>query len=174
MSFVRPEARDAIWRAREILVGLAVLILGAVWALGSGLLSYIGIVIVALAAALIVVGIQRTRFRIKGAGPGVVRVDEGQIAYFGPLNGGVVAASEIERLALDPTQRPAHWVLQQAGQNDLHIPVTAEGADALFDVFATLPGLRTGRMLAELKGKAIHPVVIWERAPLRPPHLPLH
>ena len=99
MSFVRPEARDAIWRAREILVGLAVLILGAVWALGSGLLSYIGIVIVALAAALIVVGIQRTRFRIKGAGPGVVRVDEGQIAYFGPLTGGVIALREMERLS---------------------------------------------------------------------------
>ena len=84
------------------------------------------------------------------------------------------ARAEIERLALDPTSNPAHWVLDQPGQPTLHIPVNAEGAEALFDVFSALPGLKTEHMLAELNGGSAHPVVIWERTPSRPPHLRLH
>ena len=56
----------------------------------------------------------------------------------------------------------------------MFIPVNAEGADALLDVFSTLPSIRTERMLAELQGGSDHPVVIWERTPLRPKHQRLH
>ena len=37
------------------------------------------------------VGLRRLQFGQTGRGPGVVKVDEGQIAYFGPLTGGAVA-----------------------------------------------------------------------------------
>ena len=96
-------------------------------------------------------------------GPGVVQVDEGQISYFGPLDGGAIALSELERLTLDHTSKPAHWVLDMPGQPQLHIPVTATGADALFDAFSALPGLRTERMLSEMRHSGAHQVVIWER-----------
>jgi len=109
-----------------------------------------------------------------GGGPGVVQVDEGRILYFGPLSGGTVAAADIERLTLDPTARPAHWVLEHAGQPPLFIPVNAAGAEALFDVFSALPGLKTERMLGELRRRARHPVVIWERRRLRPVGQRLH
>jgi hypothetical protein len=103
-----------------------------------------------------------------------VQVNEGQIAYFGPLTGGVVALTGLERLSLDATARPAHWRLDAAGQDAVLIPVNAAGSDALFDAFATLPGLRTERMLTELRTRRDHAVVIWERAPLRPVHALLH
>lgn len=175
MSFIRPEARAALWRWREVLVAALVGLLGLSWIAGpGGLLAWVGAALLLASGALLVIGLQRARFRTGAGGPGVVLVDEGQITYLGPLTGGSVAAAEIERLALDPTGKPAHWVLDRAGQTPLRVPVNAEGADALFDVFATLPGLRTERMLAELRGEAAHPVVIWERRPLRPEGLRLH
>ncbi|QBF33563.1 hypothetical protein [Thalassococcus sp. S3] len=174
MSFIRPELQDALLRWREVVAGLALMALGLYWALSNGILFWLGLVLIAISAGLIVIGVQRARFRGQGGGPGVVQVDEGQISYFGPLTGGIVATAEIERLALDPTQMPAHWVLERPGQPPLHIPVTAAGADALFDVFSTLPGLKTSQMLSEMHSASPHPVVIWERTPSRPAGLRLH
>ncbi|KIC40127.1 hypothetical protein RA27_14940 [Ruegeria sp. ANG-R] len=175
MSFIRPEAKLALWRWREVLVAGFVLILGLSWISGpGGLMAWLGWLLIAVSIALAVIGVQRTRFRNGAGGPGVVTIDEGQITYLGPLDGGIIATREIERLALDPTSRPALWVLDQPGQPTLHIPVNAEGAEALFDVFSALPGLKTEQMLTELNGGAAHPVVIWERTPSRPAHLRLH
>lgn len=175
MSFIRPEAKLALWRWREVLVAGVILLLGLSWYYGpGGLLGWLGLVLIAVACALAVIGVQRARFRTGAGGPGVVTVDEGQIAYLGPLDGGIVAAREIERLGLDPTSNPAHWVLEQPGQPVLHIPVNAEGAEALFDVFSSLPGLKTEQMLTQLKAGSAHPVVIWERTPTRPAHIRLH
>ncbi len=175
MSFIRPEASANIWRWREVLVGAGIGALGLYWVLGPGLLlGWVGWVLIAAGLALIVVGVQRSRFRADSQGPGVVMVDEGQITYFGPLTGGAVAVSELERLTLDPTGKPTHWILQQPGQPALQIPINAKGAEALFDVFAALPGLRTERMLAGMHGKDDHPVVIWERNVDRVLLQPLH
>lgn len=175
MSFIRPEAKAALWRWREVLAAACVACVGGSWIVGpGGLLAWLGWVLLLAAGALLVAGIQRGRFRGGSGGPGVVTVDEGQIAYFGPLTGGTVAASELERLVLDPTARPPHWILSQPGQPDLQIPVNAEGAEALFDVFAALPGLRTEAMLAELGKRSGHPVVIWENRATRPAQIRLH
>ena len=175
MSFIRPEARAAIWRWREVLTGAAVAALGLSWVLGpGGLLGWVGWLLIVAGLALVVVGVQRARFRAGSDGPGIVTVDEGQITYFGPLTGGAVAVSEFERLTLDPTLKPPHWVLQQPGQPPLHIPINAKGAETLFDVFATLPGLRTEHMLGALNGAGTHPVVIWQRNIERVMLQPLH
>ncbi|OIQ30150.1 MAG: hypothetical protein BM562_09940 [Alphaproteobacteria bacterium MedPE-SWcel] len=166
MSFIRPEASAAIWRWREMLAALVLLAIGLRWALMSvGIMQMTGWACIALAVVLAIVGGQRMRFRLGSGGPGVVQVTEGQISYFGPLTGGAVARSEIEILRLDHTARPSHWVLEQPGQPPLAIPVTATGAEALFDVFASLPGLKTERMLSELHHKGPHQVVIWQRSP---------
>lgn len=163
MSFIRPEARALVMQWREVLIGLAVLMLGAWWAGGFGVLKWLGIVICGIGVALIVSGIQRARFRAGRGGPGVVQIDEGQVTYFGPLNGGAVAVQSLNRLVLDGGSNPAVWALYQAGQPPLHIPVNAEGADGLFDAFATLPGLKTGAMIAKLQARPDHPVVIWQK-----------
>ncbi len=173
--FFRPEAKASLWRWREVLVGLAVTLIGLWWIAGpGGLLAVPGWAFVIGGGALGFVGAQRARFRGAGDGPGAVQVDEGQIAYFGPLTGGVIALETLERLSLDARAHPAHWRLEAPGQEALMIPVTAAGADALFDAFAKLPGLRTERMLGELRAGHKHAVVIWERTPLRPAHALLH
>jgi len=175
MSFVRPEAGAALWRWREVLIGGGIAALGLSWVLGpGGLLGWVGWPLIAAGLALMVVGLQRARFRAGSDGPGIVTVVEAQITYFGPLTGGAVALSDLERLRLDPTAKPPHWVLHQPGQPPLHIPVNAKGAEALFDVFATLPGLRTEHMLGALNTPGDHPVVIWQRNTERMMLPPLH
>lgn len=164
MSFIRPEAQAAIWRWREALIGAGALTFGGWWAFsGADVTRWIGMVVAIGALALLVAGLQRGRFRGRSGGIGVVRTDEGQVAYFGPLSGGVVAFSEMTSLIYDPSGKPPHWVLSQPGQPDLHIPVDAEGADALFDVFTRLPGLRTEALLAALKQRHGQKFVLWQR-----------
>jgi hypothetical protein len=172
---IRPEARDAIMRWREALAGLALALLGAWWVFGPrGLLTLPAIALLVAGGALIWIGIQRGRFRGPGDGVGAVEVDEGRIYYLGPLTGGSVALREIERVTLLREPYPAHWRLDQPDRPPLLIPVNASGNDALFDAFASLPGLRTERMLHELQSSGVQGVVIWERNPSRPAALRLH
>lgn len=173
--FFRPEAKAVLWRWREVLVGVGLALFGLWWIIGPGLLLALpGWAFVLGGIALGLVGAQRGRFRGAGDGLGAVQVDEGQIAYFGPFTGGVVALAALERLSLDRTASPAHWRLDAPEQAPVMIPVNAAGADALFDAFSKLPGLRTERMLSELRAQRGHAVVIWERTPLRPAHALLH
>lgn len=161
---IRPEARDALWRWREGLVGGLLLILGVTWALTSfGLLRWLGVALIIIAIALIAAGLQRARFRQGEGGQGVVDVDEGQVTYFGPLGGGAIALESLTRLELHPDGKPAHWALYQPGQPVLFIPVNAEGAEALFDVFTALPGMHTERVLAALRADSQTPVQIWSK-----------
>lgn len=164
MSFVRPAASAALLRWREALVGLGVICVGAWWALTPGqLLPWVGYALIFGGIAMVLAGVQRARFRTGASGPGVVNVDEGQITYFGPLTGGAVALSELATLSLDTTGKPAHWVLFQPGQPELYIPLTATGTEALFDVFATLPGIRTERMLALMRRSEAGRHLVWQR-----------
>ncbi|PJE31802.1 hypothetical protein SAMN06297129_1830 [Pseudooceanicola antarcticus] len=169
---IRPEAQGQIARWREALLGVAVTALG-LWGVVAthGYIPWLSGVLALLGAAITFAGIQRARFRNDAGGVGVVKVDEGQIAYFGPFTGGAVALTEIHRLTLETATNPPSWRLAQHGQPDLLIPLDAEGADALFDVFAALPGLRTQKLVGEVQraaaSEAPHPVVIWDRARLR-------
>jgi hypothetical protein len=171
-DFFRPEARAALWRWREAMVAGVVAALGLWWALTSfGVLQWLGWALVALAAAAGYVAIQRLRFGQGGGGPGVVQIDERRLSYFGPLSGGIVDLDDLVRLDLDPTGRPPHWVLSHRSGDPLPIPVNAEGADALFDVFATLPGIRTERMLDALRHSPDTRVTIWQARPSDLPRL---
>lgn len=168
MTLVRPEIAAAIRRGRDALTGVALMLVG-VWALhgGRGITVWLGGLAVLAGLALLLSGIQRWRFRAGGTGPGVVRVTEGQLTYYGPLDGGTVALDLLERITLDPRGRPMHWVLTHGGGAPLHIPVTAAGAEALFDVFSALPGLRTQAMLAALESPGDMPRVLWSRRATR-------
>ena len=173
-SFIRPEARAALLRWRESLVGVLALALAFLFSSSGGLLAYVGPVIGIVAVGLIWLGFQRARFRGDDAGVGTVQVVEGQITYFGPQTGGAVSVIELERLTLDGTAYPAHWRLDQPGVPELAIPVNAHGADALFDAFAQLPDFRIAYMLSELEDPAKRAVVIWEKHPMRPKHIRVH
>lgn len=167
-DFIRPDLRDAFWRWREAVAGLALALLG-VWGVlvEGGLLAWLGGVALLLAGFLIWTGTQRARFRRVSGGPGSVDVDEGQITYFGPLTGGAIALRDIDAVTLIRAggQSP-HWQLVAQG-HVLHIPIDADGTDALFDAFASLPGLRTERVLAAMKDGAVDNVAVWQRKGIR-------
>ena len=164
MNFIRPEARAALWRWRELLGALALLALGLRWALGGvGFIQMTGWACVALAVILGVVGAQRMRFRLGSGGPGVVQVTEGQISYFAPESGGMIAVRELSELVYDARPNPPVWTLRQAGLPELVIPANAKGAAQLFDAFAALPGLSADRLLTAQRGAKGHARVIWRK-----------
>lgn len=176
MSFLRPEARRALLRWREALAGVGLICLGAYWSVGiaHGLLVWIGAMLLMAGIAVFLAGVQRGRARTGGGGPGVVQIVERQIGYFGPVTGGVVDLDTVTMLRLDPTTHPRQWILTQDNGPALHIPVTAEGADLLFDVFASLPGLSPGRMTTALTQDGAVPVTLWQRPGATAPIARLH
>lgn len=169
MEFFRPQARAQLWRWREVLVGLVIALFGVWFAIdGLGVLIAVGLVLVVLGGLLMFAGFQRSRFRIGTGGPGVVYVEEGQIAYYGPLEGGTLDINGLSQVDLDPDSKPSpHWVLSSPGARSLHIPANAEGVDALFDAFSVLQDFPTERMLRYLKTPPSQPVVIWQKEPPR-------
>jgi len=164
MEFVRPEVKTGIWRWREALIGMVVSGLGMIWAVtGLGLMSIIGTSLAVAGALIVFAGIQRARFRVADGGKGVVYVDEGQVTYYGPVEGGSVAVADLTLVELDPQSgKQSEWVLHDPHGLPLRIPTNAEGSEALFDVFAGLEGLQTEKMLRDLKSQPDHQVVIWQ------------
>lgn len=172
--FIRPEARAALWRWREVIVGACLLVLGIWWVTGPGhLMAIIGTCAIVSGLALGVIGIQRGRFRTQQDGVGSVEVDEGQITYFGPLTGGSIAVRDVGELALLRTGVTSHWRLTSS-DGQLFIPIDAQGADGLFDAFATLPGLNLRHLLKVMNDPKTQDTVIWSRGEYRSQNQPLH
>lgn len=168
MRFLRPEATAALWRWREVIAGVAVIAFGLWWAFAMhSPVRWLFVPLLMVGAGVTWTGIQRVRFRRGGGGAGVVQIVERRLAYWGPLTGGMVDMDDLARLAFDPGHVPAHWVLTPRGGAPLLIPVDAEGADALFDLFTALPGLKAERMLDLLANPPDLPVVLWDAAQLR-------
>lgn len=168
MSFIRPEAQAAMWRWREVIAGVLLANVSGFWAISAfGMMQALALIMLALAVIMILAGIQRGRFRGLGGGLGVVQVIEGQVTYYGPLNGGAVAISELAALSLDGRHKPAHWLLVPDQGSTLQIPVSAEGADALFDAFSGLVGLKTEHLLRVKQAGKPQLQVVWRRADVR-------
>lgn len=164
-EFFRPEVRAFFWRWREVLLAGGVLALGVWWALtGVGINRWLGYIFCAIGIGWAVAGIQRARFAQDGDGPGVVQLRERRLAYFGPLDGGVIDIEDLAKLEIDPTSRPApSWVLTGIDGMQIAIPINAAGADALFDVFATLPEIKTSAVLDVLSHTPDARVTVWSR-----------
>lgn len=168
MSFVRPELTLKLTRWRESLAGAAASAFGLYLSLTTGGAAFlIGIVLTVGGALLLVAGIQRARFRRGGDGPGVVQVDEGRLAYFGPVEGGTIAIDDMTRVDLVRTGSGPVWEIG-GGPERLCIPVSAVGAEALFDVFGALPGLDTALMLRAVEASEAERTPIWVRSQTTP------
>ncbi len=164
MAFFRPEIRQAVERFRDAIIGVGISLLGIYWALAaSGFMAIVGTSLAVAGALLVFAGIQRGRFRSGSEGPGVVRVDEGQVTYYGPFEGGSLIIDELEKVRFDATTRPrGEWILKNRQGIELRIPVDAEGAETLFDVFTSLEGLQTEKMLSAINDRQARQVVIWQ------------
>lgn len=164
-DFFRPEAKATLWRWRDVIAAGAVGVLG-LWlsVTGLGIVQWLGFACLIMAVGLLIAGLQRGRFRQGSDGPGIVQITERRLAYFGPLNGGVMDITDISRLTYDPSGHPApYWVLTGPEAREIAIPITAKGAEALFDTFSALPGMRTEKMLRVLSDPPAQRDVIWQR-----------
>jgi hypothetical protein len=151
MSFLRPEVAKGLTRWREVIAAGAVAALGLWFALQLGyVLPALGLVLILVGLGWGAVALRSLRFQQSGEAPGVVRVTEAQIAYLGPRVGGFVGLPELTEVRLLSYRGRRVWKLRAAQGEALHIPVEAEGADALFDAFAGLPGMDTAALVAAL------------------------
>lgn len=148
---IREGARAALWRWREVIAAGLVVAFGLwVASFGGWVLIPFGGLIAAFGAGLGVQAWRRLRFAQGADAPGVVEVDEGQISYMGPQLGGFVSVPELVELRLVTLRGRRLWRLRQADGQVLLVPVDAAGAEGLFDVFATLPGMDMAAVLAAL------------------------
>lgn len=149
MSFLRDGAREALIRWREVIAAAAVTALGLWWASRGGvLLLPAGLALAALGAGWGWTALRRLRFQPVGEAPGVVELDEGRITYFGLTGGGSVGLSDLAELRLLRMRGRAVWRLKQGDGQTLLIPAEAQGAEMLFDAFASLPGIDLGQVVA--------------------------
>ncbi|MCK8483227.1 hypothetical protein MUY21_04180 [Aliiroseovarius sp. S2029] len=164
MSFVRPEAGEALARYREAMVGVAVILLGLWWAIGSlGLIKWIGLTVVAFGIAILWSGLRHARIRAGHGGVGVVQVDERQITYLAPVGGGFASLDDVGRIEI-ATDRAGLAVWRfRTGNEILFIPVRAEGAEALFDALTALSGANIDAAIRAANQPPNDTVVIWQR-----------
>lgn len=165
---IRSEVRDAAWRLREVILALIFIILFAWWGMASfGFIRWLAFGLVAIFVIIAFAALQRARFSSKGEGVGVVEVDEGVVSYLTAYTGGQVEIEALTSVILIPAQKgSAHWQLEAPGQIPLNIPLDAVDVEKLFDVFVSLDGIETERMLRQIKETPKSPVVIWRKRTL--------
>lgn len=167
MSLIRPEARAAIWRWREVMAGALVTALGANWALGGdGLIRWIGLPVLLVGFALLIAGLQRARVRPRSGGAGVIELDEAQLIYFLPEGGVVIPLSSIARIEIealgDKGRGEIHWIFTDREGQKTRIPASAEGAERLLDALAQFPGARYQKVIAASVVRKPENFVIWQ------------
>lgn len=152
MAFARPEVTDLIWRGREVIWALLVVAAG-VWLIGLGgyVLVPLGLIVAAIGATLALTAWRRMRFQQATGAPGLVELDEAQVAYMGPEIGGFLSLEELVELRILSLRGRRMWRLKQSDGQALLIPVDAQGSERLFDAFASLPGMDSGALVAALE-----------------------
>ncbi len=170
MTWLRPEVTAALHKGQEVIAALGVILVGLwlIW-LGGYLLVQVGLVVMGVGAILAHMAWRRMRFAQEISAPGVVELDEAQVGYLGPGDGGFLSLEELVELRLMRLNGKRMWRLKQADGQALLIPVEAQGADRLFDAFAGLPGMDTRALVAALDSAPAVPGlaetrVIWRRA----------
>ena len=167
-GLIRPEVRSQLLRWREVIASASAVLFG-IWALGAPgpVLKGIGAVAVLAGAALTVIAVRRVIFTGKGDAPGVVSIDEGQIAYFGPEVGGAVSIPSLSEIRLRRDDDRSSWFLITEAGEALAIPHGARDASLLFDVFAGLPGFDVDHMLRQLRAARPGSITVWRRSDAR-------
>lgn len=174
MSAIRPEVLRTFRRWREPIGALAFAGLGFWLALRGGpFYGTLGSLTVGIGLGLALSAWRRMRFsQTETLDPGVVRIDEGAIAYFGPDGGGVVALSELTLVEVGAWDDVSAWRLRQADGRLITVPMAALGAEALIDVFVALPGARMDAFVTARS--QVHqgpPVTLWRRDGARRPRM---
>ena len=169
MNFIRPEIRQGLLKWRGAIFFALVAAIGLyyfVTRFGAG--RFVGLAVLGIGMGLMIDAIRRARFPDDGGGPGIVTVDERRIVYFGPLGGGSMSIDELERVSLAIGQSPSdtwglRWQFQDLDNQLLTIPSDAEGAAALYDALAALPGVDLRPLTQGHNLSAGQNIEIWTR-----------
>ncbi|SPJ22951.1 hypothetical protein [Palleronia abyssalis] len=166
---IRPELLSQILRWREVLVGVGALAVGLWLALTSfGGTRWVGVVVAIGGIAIMREGIMRLRRPSDGGGAGVVNVTERQITYLSGTGGGAVSLDILSGVAVERDGRGgATWHLMDTEGRQVAIPADAEGARAIFDALAAIPGLSEEEAVAALKAEGRGRQTIWSKGPKR-------
>lgn len=169
MNFIRPEAQALLRKWSEV-IGACVITLVGIWLIFSGqwIWQAMGVFIAGVGLVLSVSAYRRTKFTSLAAGPGMVEVDERQISYFAPFDGGAVSIDLLARVtAVSPKAGRGPddltWVLEEDGGATLTIPNAASGAQDLFDAFAALPDVNYSNAQKALEDQSGDSFVIWAK-----------
>lgn len=170
MSLLRPAVHAGIHRWREAIAAAAVALTG-LWLIGLGgwLLVPVGGLVVAAALGWGLTALRRMRFARAVSAPGIVEVDEGQISYFGPTFGGVLALDDVAEIRLTALHGACQWRLKTADNQVLLIPVTAAGSERLYDAFSALPGIDTA-LISSALARGVTTLPLWQRVRPRRDH----
>ena len=109
---------------------------------------------------------QRTlvAWRNRQAGPGTVSIREGQIAYFGPLGGAILALDALTAIDIRTGEGGGlYWVLADEIGQIVEIPGGADGAVALLDRLGTLKGFDHSAVTRSMRMSGAARQTIWRR-----------
>ena len=167
MSFLRPEAREALGRYSEAIIGAGLAAFGLYLFFDThGVLHWMGIGAVLAGLSFLWSGLQSARLKRLRDGVGMVQVVEREIAYLSPYGGTSLSLDQISRISIRKDRnRPPAWILNAEGEV-VEIPVNAHDGDTLFDTFCALPGFDSGQAVREMTapGEATPDItVIWQR-----------
>lgn len=174
MSFIRPEAVDAIRRWGEpIAAGALVAValwLGLRWIGDGSALSWIVLAAAALALFWLRAAVLKALAVRPVTGAGLVVLREGEVGYMGPHGGGFLELDDLVRIDIYITALGADpvWRLIGAGGAALVIPATAEGAAHLPEALAALPGFSDLTAVGVLQRARQGRHVIWQRSGRHP------
>ncbi|KEP69408.1 hypothetical protein DL1_04120 [Thioclava dalianensis] len=175
---IRPEISAVLSRWREVIAagGVCVFGLWLIW-LGGWFLMPLGALVIAIGLGWAVIGWRRLRFARAISAPGLVDVVEGRISYFAASRaqalpapgggapqglGGEVALRELVEIRLLRLSGRQYWRLRTREGEAIMIPLDAAGAEALYDAFASLPGIDMGELSAA-PGRALAMQALWRR-----------
>lgn len=167
---IRPEVQAFLARHSEVLLGLSLVGFGILSFNNFGILwQAAGVLLFLCGAAIAWTAWRRVRLTSKVQdGPGVVEVDERQITYFAPHEGGAVSINDLARVTIltndqGPIREDVHWLLEEDGGTRLLIPNSAEGAAQLFDALAPLKGVDFEAAIRAMGSTKIDSFVIWAK-----------
>ncbi|KCV80818.1 hypothetical protein ATO10_15385 [Actibacterium atlanticum] len=169
MSFIRPEIAARLSRYQETLLAVVMVLIGLrIYAFGGFVLQGVGGIITLVSVAWAVIALRRARFPTGKGGQGVVEVDERQITYLSPVDGGMASIDLLVQVEIETNSASAfapdlHWVFHSDGMPLLRIPGNAAGIDALFDVLSALPGADFGKAAEAASSTRNAKFVIWQK-----------
>ncbi len=156
---IGPSALTFFKRHFELGFAFGVGLVGGYWLiLGGYVFTPLGALLIAVAAPWAIAAYRRLRFVQSIASEGLIEVVEGELRFFAPDDGGGRHApmggflnlpdlAELRLLHLDSRR---FWRMKTVDGQALMVPVDAAGHDALFDVFAALPGMDDAALIHAL------------------------